>query len=293
MAWNDERAGDALLDAVDDGQLGVALLDLLGLTRGGEPRGVGDGRLLGERRDQVALGGVEPARRAVDVDVEGTDQHAPVEQRRDDARALRDLRRALRAVAQTRATGAPRLVDPGRDRRAQLGGVFAGGQLRGGDGETFGAVEQEQDPARPCQRGDALDELPVPRQVGCAAVVMPLGRGGGVAPIGAGTRCAASRRGGRWALPRPAPHAPRLLALRTRHDCSSPRRRDRAPPDEGAAAVYRRTDAPSAGRGTDGAGVRRAELAGSGSDRLRRRRASVVGPPFGRRTRSTARRSVR
>ena len=172
-------------------------------------------------------------------------------------------------------------------------GVFAGGQLRGGDGETFGAVEQEQDPARPCQRGDALDELPVPRQVGCAAVVMPLGRGGGVAPIGAGTRCAASRRGGRWALPRPAPHAPRLLALRTRHDCSSPRRRDRAPSGRRSGRslqAHRRSERRS---GTDGAGVRRTERLDSGGDRAPPpTRASSVHPLASRR-RWTARCSVR
>ena len=171
-----ELGDQPLLDAVDHRQLGVALLDLLGLMHGGEPGGVRDGRLLGERRDQVAVGGVEPARRAVDVDVEGAEQHAPVEQRRDDARALLDGRRALRTVAQARAAAAPRLVDPGRDRRAQLGGVFTGGQLRGGDAETFGAVEQEQDTARPRQRGDALDQLPVPRRVGRAAGVTPIGR---------------------------------------------------------------------------------------------------------------------
>ncbi len=210
---------------------------------GGEPGSVRDGRLLGERRDQVALGGVEPARCAVDVDVDGAEQHAPVDQRRDDARALLDGRRALRTVAQTRAPAAPRLVDPGRDRCAQLGGVFAGGQLRGGDAETFGAVEQEQDTACPRQRGDALDQLPVPRQVGRATVVTAVGRGGDVATVSVGMRVAPSRRGGRCALPRPAPHAPRLLALRTRHDCSPLRRRDRAPSDEGAAAVYRRADA--------------------------------------------------
>ena len=87
-------------------------------------------------------------------------------------------------------------------------------------------------------------------------------------------RCARSRR--------PAAHASRLLAHRTRHDCLSLRRRDRAPPDEGAGsslqAHRRRGDA--AGRQ---AAARRCDPPRAGRFRrigVRRRRGFDARPPF-------------
>ncbi len=159
-----ELACEPLLDAVDHGQLGTTPGQLGGLPAPREIGGMGDGRLLGDGREQIAVAGGETARSAVDVGVERAEQLAPGDERRDDARALLGGRRVRRAVTQARPARAPHLVEPGFDRRAQRVGVVAGGQVRRGDRQPVAASEQTEDAPSSDQPGDAVDELAQPQR---------------------------------------------------------------------------------------------------------------------------------
>src|SRR6185503_11805109 len=89
-----ERACDALLNAVDDRELARALLELcravgdLALQVFGKASvGERDGGLAREHREQVTIAVVKAAERAVDVDVDVTQQVALHAKRNDQAAA--------------------------------------------------------------------------------------------------------------------------------------------------------------------------------------------------------------
>ena len=118
-----ELGRHALLDAVDDRELVRALLDervrrlqLLGALRdllleSLRPLRVVErhGGLAREHAEEVAIGFAEPSECAVEVGVEVAQDLPLRDQRRDDARALVELGRAVGAVRQAsrRACGAP------------------------------------------------------------------------------------------------------------------------------------------------------------------------------------------
>ncbi len=109
-----QLGGEPLLDRVDDRELGVALFEV-GVRRRQFPRAFldlvlealrplrvvqRDRGLAREHPQQVAVGLTEAPESAVDIDVEIAQQLALRDQRRDDARALVELVRALGAMRQ-------------------------------------------------------------------------------------------------------------------------------------------------------------------------------------------------
>jgi hypothetical protein len=154
-----ERAGHALLDAVDHRKLAGALFRReLGLTRfvralldlrlqafGEAGVGERDRGLRGEQRDPVAVGLVEAPEGAPHVGVQMTDQAVLRDQRRDQAGALFDRLGAVRTVTQAGRAGSLGL------RRAtalmaasSAAAVLAARQPRAGKAPTLRRLEDEQ-----------------------------------------------------------------------------------------------------------------------------------------------------
>ena len=96
------------------------------------------GGLRREHAQEVAVGVVEAAERAVDVGVEVAQQPLLRDQRRDEARALVERVRAFGHVAQAGRARAARFVEPRRDRLQQRARVFARRQERAGDPRALG-----------------------------------------------------------------------------------------------------------------------------------------------------------
>ena len=121
-----ELCGHALLDTVDQRQLGGALLELRRPLSQCRPKAF---PLVcarydqccppGEPRDEIALFALESAKLTLDIEIQIAEGRVG-EQRSNQAGALVGRRNALRPVPKTRSQGAPRLRQPWCDRLQQF-----------------------------------------------------------------------------------------------------------------------------------------------------------------------------
>ena len=167
-----QRLRRALLDAVDHRELARAPFRLrlgaarlgralghLGLEARGEARvGQRHGGLRREQRQQVAVGVVETAERAVDVGIEIAEQLALRDQRRDQARALVDSLRRRRARGAGARTRPARFLEPRRHGLQQRLSVFAARHARAGELEACGRVQHEQHASGAQELGGFVDQ---------------------------------------------------------------------------------------------------------------------------------------
>ena len=167
-----ELGRHALLDAVDDRELVRALLDQrVGRLQLGRALGdllleslrplrvvERDRRLAREHREEVAVGVVEAAERAVEVRVQVAHQRVARDQRRDDARPLRELRRAFGRVHEARDARARDVGQRGRDVLHDLRRVLAFRHQRTRELRPGGRLEHQQHAFRAGDLGGLVDQ---------------------------------------------------------------------------------------------------------------------------------------
>ena len=147
-----------LVNAVGQGQLAAALLELKRHLGAATRTRKLDGAAPREPGQAVAVGGGEAAVAAVDVGVEEAEPLAAGAERGDDAAALAACFDALGTVAQLRLSGAPGLVEPGNDRREQPDRLLAARQAEGGDARAGVRFEQQHHPSGTAERGRLGDQ---------------------------------------------------------------------------------------------------------------------------------------
>ena len=162
-----ELGGDALLDAVEQRQLGGALLELrcpLGQCR---PKAF---PLVcarydqccppGEPRDEIALFALESAKLTLDIEIQIAEGRLG-EQRSNQAGALVGRRNALRPVPKTRSQGAPRLRQPWCDRLQQFSVGLPLRQPGAGHFEPARRLQHQQHASRGAKCTGFIDQQPM------------------------------------------------------------------------------------------------------------------------------------
>ncbi len=153
-----EFAGERLLHGVDDRQFGGALLErsigrvqFFGALRdllfeSLRPLRVVecDSRLAGQHAKEVAVGVVEASERTVDVRVEIAQQLFLRDQRRDDPRALLQLRCAFRAIHQADGARAAHVSQFRRDVGQQQLRIFAARNQGTREMQSVGRLQDQQ-----------------------------------------------------------------------------------------------------------------------------------------------------